>query len=194
MHTREHLSYNRALRSVVDVDGIEKRFEKHVAWLRKLFGELRSLMATTAFEHYMAILAEAALDHPEYLAGAREDYGRVWTWHALEELEHKAVAFDVMWRAAGGKPGAKKVIAMLIVTEDFFRYVTWRVWLLFKAQNLHLNPLSWAKLGWYLFGSPGLVRRLAPTYFRYYAPKFHPDDIDNAATLARTRELVATYA
>jgi hypothetical protein len=38
------------------------------------------------------------------------------------------------------------------------------------------------------------VRRLAPTYLRYYAPNFHPNDIDNQATLARTRELVATYA
>lgn len=29
------------------------------------------------------------------MAGSQEDYERMWRWHDLEEVEHKAVAYDV---------------------------------------------------------------------------------------------------
>jgi predicted metal-dependent hydrolase len=63
-----------------------------------------------------------------------------------------------------------------------------------KAQNLHRNPISWAKLVWFMFGSPGIFRRIIPLYMKYYNPKFHPNDIDNRETLARTAKQVASWA
>jgi predicted metal-dependent hydrolase len=194
MHTREHIAYNEALQTVVDAAGIEKKFDDYVEFMKKTLGIKRSLLATCAFEHFTAILAEAVLDHPEYLAGAREDYARIWTWHALEELEHKAVAYDVFRAAYGTKLEWNRMIVMYLVTLQFFSFLNKRLWVLMKAQNLHRNPLSWAKLVWFMFGSPGIFRRIAPIYLKYYNPKFHPNDIDNKATLARTSKIVASWA
>jgi predicted metal-dependent hydrolase len=45
-----------------------------------------------------------------------------------------------------------------------------------------------------MFGSPGIFRRIIPLYMKYYNPKFHPNDIDNRETLARTAKQVAAWA
>lgn len=53
------------------------------------------LAVTVALEHFTAILAEDALDAGE-LEHAHPVMRNLLEWHALEELEHKAVAFDVL--------------------------------------------------------------------------------------------------
>ncbi|MDC0685008.1 metal-dependent hydrolase [Sorangium atrum] len=56
--------------------------------------ELR-LSATAALEHYTAILAEEALQEGT-LDLAHPTARALLLWHAAEEIEHKAVAFDVL--------------------------------------------------------------------------------------------------
>ena len=194
LHTREHISYNEALNTVLDADGIEKNFDNYVEFMKKTLGIKRALLATCAFEHFTAILAESVLDHPEYLAGAREDYARIWKWHALEELEHKAVAYDVYRAAYGTKLEWNRIAVMVLVTVQFFGFLNKRLYELMKAQGLQRNPLSWAKLAWFMFGTPGIFRRIIPLYVKYYAVKFHPNDIDNRETLDRTSKQIAAWA
>src|SRR5690606_41942592 len=50
---------------------------------------------TCALEHFTAMLAETILEHPEMLEGMDERVLPLWLWHAVEESEHKSVAFDV---------------------------------------------------------------------------------------------------
>jgi predicted metal-dependent hydrolase len=38
---------------------------------------------------------------------------------------------------------------------------------------------EWIKGLNYLFGKPGILRRCAPAYFRFYRDKFHPWHYDN---------------
>jgi predicted metal-dependent hydrolase len=194
LHTREHIAYNEALQTVVDAAQIEADFEKHVEWFKKKLGSRRALLATCAFEHFTAILGEAVLDHPEYLAGAREDYKKVWTWHALEELEHKAVAYDVFRAAYGKKAEWNRIAVMPLVTMEFFGFLNKRLWALMKAQGLEKNAVSWAKLAWFMFGYPGVFRRIIPKYLKYYNTNFHPNDIDNEETLRRTNKVVSAWA
>jgi predicted metal-dependent hydrolase len=193
LHTREHIAYNEALQTIVDAAAVEADFDKYVEWMKKTLGVKRALLATAAFEHFTALLAEAVLDNPEYLAGAREDYARIWTWHALEELEHKSVAYDVYRAAYGTKLEWNRIAVMVIVTMHFFGFLNKRLWVLMKGEGLHKNPLSWAKLVWHMFGSPGIFRRLIPKYLMYYKVGFHPNDIDNVETLARTEKLVGAW-
>lgn len=194
LHTREHIAYNDALQTVVDAAAVERDFDSYVEWMKSVVGPKRALLATCAFEHFTALLGEAVLDHPEHLAGARADYARIWTWHALEELEHKAVAYDVYRAAFGKRADLARILLMPTITMHFFGFLNKRLWVLMKGQGLHLNPISWLKLGWHMFGYPGIFRRLIPQYLRYYRPSFHPNDIDNRAMLARTNSEVAAWA
>ena len=60
------------------------------------------LALTAALEHYTATMAETLLSEPELQRRfADEAFFRMWAWHAIEECEHKAVAFDV-FKAVGG--------------------------------------------------------------------------------------------
>ena len=193
LHTREHIAYNEALQTVVDAAQIEEDFNKYVEWMKKTLGPKRALLATCAFEHFTALLGEAVLDHPEYIAGAREDYAKIWTWHALEELEHKAVAYDVFRAAFGKKLEWNRIAVMPLVTMHFAGFLNKRLFALMKANGLEKNPISWIKLVWFMFGSPGIFRRVIPKYLKYYNTNFHPNDIDNEKTLMRVNREVAAW-
>jgi predicted metal-dependent hydrolase len=53
------------------------------------------LAITTAAEHFTAIMAENALKS-DLFANAHPEMKKLLSWHAAEEIEHKAVAFDVL--------------------------------------------------------------------------------------------------
>lgn len=63
---------------------IEPRFPPHLR-----------LATTAAAEHFTAALAEVAIGTP-LLDGAAQPMKDLLRWHAIEELEHRAVAFDVL--------------------------------------------------------------------------------------------------
>src|SRR5258708_4836544 len=103
MHGREHRAFNDRL----DQLGYPtKRVERITKWGLELRERIASpkanLAATAALEHFTATLAELVLSDEE----TRGQFGHqavreLFVWHALEESEHKAVAFDV-YKAVGG--------------------------------------------------------------------------------------------
>ncbi len=103
MHGREHEDYNRAL---FERNPIAPQFESFVL---DVFGLMKKhlpasywLSGTIALEHFTALLADSVLQIPELFEGAEEHYANIWRWHAFEETEHKAVAYDV-WNTAMGQ-------------------------------------------------------------------------------------------
>ncbi len=200
-HTREHLAYNAALTSVgIDADRLERELSDYLAWTKATLPRGSALLTTCALEHFTAIMAHEVLEHPEYLAGADAAYARMWTWHALEECEHKAVAFDV-FRTASRRDGRRneraewgRMASMFATTSGFLRYMTKHCVALMRVQGLARSPISWLRLLWYVFGYPGILRRIAVPYLRYYAPGFHPNQIDDRRALERTQRTVATWA
>lgn len=193
-HTREHVAYNRALNTFVDADKLDRELTEYLDWTKKTLPANGPLLATCALEHFTAIMAHEFLNDDGYMRGADAKYKRLWTWHALEECEHKAVAFDVFRATVSGRRREfHRGLIMWLTTLTFLRFITKHCVALMRAQGLAKNPLSWAKLLWYVFGSPGIMRRIVPAYLRYYSPNFHPNDLDDSATLARTRKLVAAW-
>lgn len=68
--------------------------------LEPFFGPHIRLASTAALEHFTATLAERALVEP-FLDSAHPAMRDLLRWHACEEIEHKAVAFDVLQRVDG---------------------------------------------------------------------------------------------
>jgi predicted metal-dependent hydrolase len=103
MHGREHRVLNDRFDEVgYPVATIAKWSKKGLELRERIAPPIANLAATVALEHVTALLAERILDDPDSRAllgdGAVRD---MFLWHALEESEHKAVAFDV-YRTAGG--------------------------------------------------------------------------------------------
>ena len=110
----------------------------------------------------------------------------MWRWHAMEEIEHKAVAFDTFTAAVRGGPVGRWLLrasVMVLATALFTYTISRNVADLFKQDGMGALR-AWARLFGYLWGSPGLLRRITPAYFAYYRPGFHPWDVDDRALLA----------
>src|SRR3954470_16785194 len=103
MHGREHRAFNARL---AELGYPTRQVERFTRWgletREKIAPAKANLAATAALEHFTATLAELVLSDEE----TREAFGHpavrdLFLWHALEESEHKAVAFDV-YKAVGG--------------------------------------------------------------------------------------------
>ncbi len=94
VHSREHLVFNSDVAGQgYDFSRIDRYLKVRFDFGRKL-PRLDQLCATIALEHFTAILAHALLSDGDDLANAPPELKRMWHWHAIEEIEHKAVAYD----------------------------------------------------------------------------------------------------
>ena len=187
MHGREH----RALNDRLDELGYPvKRYERItkaiVTTRERIMPPKSNLAATAALEHFTATLAELVLTSEE----TRDQFGHdgmrdVFVWHALEECEHKAVAFDV-YKAVGGTERMRRW------TMTFFRYSFVTAVTLMVTASLLRDPETY-KRGVFRQSfkrfrkSPVMSRKIWNTLKDYNRADFHPDDYDTDALLDQWR-------
>jgi len=190
IHSREHASLNAMLdRRRYPVDRIEGSVRKRLAFIRSL-GPMRMLGVTIALEHFTAMLADMFDAYPELWRDTPEELVRLWRWHAMEETEHKAVAFDVFKLATRewttGRRYRFRVRVMALVSLHFTANLTRYAAALLEADGTGRWAARWRVIR-FLFGEPGLFRRLGPRYLDWFRPSFHPWDHDNRAKLEQWR-------
>jgi predicted metal-dependent hydrolase len=183
-HRREHDRYNRELckRRGYDLEYMEGRLETNIERGKRFMSPLEQLAATAALEHITAIMAESALspDSP-MIDSVDPGMQQLWDWHAAEEMEHKAVAFDV-FRAMGGSEKMRKR-AMRQATFFLLLDVSIGLIHMLRRDGKFWNRKIWSD-GWkFLFAQGGILRRIWPAYKEYYREGFHPWQRD-------TRELL----
>ena len=188
MHTREHVVFNKmATDAGYDIKKLENRAGAILGYARKK-RVIYQLAATAALEHFTAMLAHAVLADPRHFAGAPEEARQMWEWHAMEEIEHKAVAFDTYMAALKNWPGvirwALRSIVMFVATILFIYAVVLNTRDLFRQDGINTGK-SWRRLFSFLFFEPGLMRKVMKSYFSYYRPGFHPWEEDDRALLAK---------
>lgn len=187
-HTREHLAFNRAATEAgYDMREIDARVEALLAQVYERPPHAW-LAVTMALEHFTAMFAHEFLTHPEHFSGADTEQAELWRWHAVEEIEHKGVAYDTWLHATRDwsrwKRWKVKSVLMLIITK---RFITHR----FRdaAELLAQDGITgWRAKGpliWYLIGKPGILRRLFPAWCSYFLPGFHPWNEDDRALIGK---------
>ena len=185
-HTREHIAFNRLAEDAgYDIKKIDKRVEEMLA-LTKDRPVILNLAVTMALEHYTAMMAHEFLANPKHFAKADPEVRDMWRWHAIEEIEHKGVAYDTWLHAtrqwSGWQRWKVRSLIMLSVTVRFFRN-RWVDSINLLAQD---GITGW-KARWGLFKyltiNPGVVRRIFPAWLAYFKPSFHPWDHDDRALI-----------
>ena len=189
LHSREHGVLNGFLTTLgFDAEGIDRAVADDLARRRAKRRPIDDLAVTCALEHFTALLAHMWLTNPELREHAVEPLRTLWTWHAIEELEHKAVAFDV-YREAGGSY-ARRVYWMARTTVSFILGVTLCHIHLMRVDGAFGDKRYLAQRWWRFWGIRGHFTQLVPSYLRYYKRSFHPEQHDDAPLIARfTREL-----
>jgi predicted metal-dependent hydrolase len=178
LHSRAHEAYNAWLRTTgLDPQPIEQRVKEGLQEVRTHRSHRYQLAMTCALEHFTAMMAELLLEGEDLRELMDPEVRRLLVWHAIEETEHKAVAFDV-YTSTGGSYRTR-VIAMLVTTLGFTISVA-----LFQAALMRQDPetqgargvghaLSGIRKVWIW---PGYFRRLIPSYLDYFRRDFHPWD------------------
>lgn len=186
MHGREHRAFNDRLAELgYPTKSYERITKKGLELRERIAPASANLAATAALEHFTATLAELVLTSDETRALFGHDEVRnLFLWHALEESEHKAVAFDV-YKAVGGSERLR------VWTMKFLRYgfvlglvasIIGSLLLDRRTYRPGVLRKSWRKVR----RSPIVSRALWERLKDYERPDFHPDDHD-------TTELVETW-
>ena len=187
-HSREHLALNRiAETSGYDLTGIHRHVEE---MLDQLKGRpvILDLASTMALEHFTAMMAHEFLAHPQHLAGGDDEVKPLWRWHAIEEIEHKAVAYDTWLHAtrhwSRWKRWRVKSLLMLLVSRNF---LTHRIHdtLGLLAQDGITGAAAKRRLMAFLLWQPGVLRRIFPAWLAYFLPGFHPWNTDDRRLIAQ---------
>lgn len=187
-HGREHRVLNERLGEL----GYPTRaIGAYVRWLfrtRERWHNKRLHLAfTAALEHYTATLAETLLTDPEARALiGHEGVRSLLMWHALEESEHKAVAFDA-YRAVGGTERMR--IAIMWLTHLLFVLETsiWAGISMVMDREARRHPSAVARGILQLRDSPFTQPRAVRQLFQYHRRGFHPNDRDTSGLIAEWR-------
>ena len=175
-HGMVHRQFNDRVKAQgVDVD----RIEKTTVWVlfklaRTLLSRKTTLAITAAFEHMTALMAHG-FEEAKVLERADHRIRAMYTWHAIEEVEHKAVAYDVMQQVA--KVGyLRRVLALLITTLGFPLGVMIVMNRMFKADGFGFFQRAGLMLKgfWWMYKPGGLYMPILGHYMAYYRPGFHP--------------------
>lgn len=182
-HRQAHHSMNQFLaRAGVPTAALEAPVAQRIRFIKERVPPLRWLAATVCLEHFTAIMAHDLLARKADLEMLHPHFRRLWTWHALEELEHKSVAFDLYRRVGGGY--RMRVVTMGLVTFNFTRDVVRNLRGLMRCEP-QPRWRAWAEGARFVFAYGGLFWRLLPDYLRFFGPGFHPSQIDDRALCSR---------
>ena len=125
---------------------------------------------TAAYEHFTAVMATGVLTHPNWLDGATPELALLWRWHAVEESEHKTVAFD-LYRAMGGSERRRRLWFVYIAVQFFFESSLQTFINLWRAGQWW-QPRTWWQAARYLFLLWGgmMVGRFVGSYLMQARP------------------------
>lgn len=186
MHSREHVAFNRKVTETgYDISALERTVEESMEKTKDR-PAIIDLCVTMALEHYTAILAHQFLHYKDLLHGADQEWGDLWRWHAIEEIEHKGVAYDTWLHATRDwsrwQRWKVKARVMLLVTMMFWpkRVRGMRTLL---AQDGITGWRAFSRINWYLWGRPGQLRRALKPWLAYFLPGFHPWNHDDRALI-----------
>jgi len=123
----------------------------------------------------------------------------LFAWHAIEEMEHRDVAFGVM-REVGEVPEATRRFALVFTTVMMFGFTLYRTDVMLKTDGFSLRQrfdMARKGLPWF-FGRNGILTAKRAQYSDWFKKDFHPNQhpvirqydvwID---TLAKTNDPIA---
>jgi predicted metal-dependent hydrolase len=148
------------------------------------------LAATVVMEHITAVMAHFALTRPEEFDPLPDSVQELLLWHAIEEIEHKSVAFDVYEECVGDRNRLRRQLLLHMVLfplgiRDFQR-------MLLRELGHETTWKERAEMARYLLGPKGLVVSVLPRYLALLKPGFHPWDLDDSHLVAEWKGRLQT--
>lgn len=191
MHSLEHITMNQHVRDQgMPVEEMEKDLKVILDLARKL-PKRHQLAVTCALEHITAMMADMLLERDDVREDMHESMRPLWVWHAIEETEHKAVAYDVFQQVGGTY--AERAFYQLFATAALGVVATWFTGRMVMKDRKHFSVKDAAKGMWRMWGKDGAFSSLIPAWAEYFKPDFHPWDKDNSELIGRFKAQIQQY-
>ena len=154
-------------------------------FLAKVNGQLNWMLAkappefnismTAAYEHLTALMAETFYQHKSTMDQVHPYVRAMFAWHAIEEMEHRDVAFDVMRDVAKVNDYGRRA-ALILGTVILVYFTLYRTNRMLQADGF--SSLTRAKmfakgLPWFL-GRKGKLTAMRSAYMDWFKADFHP--------------------
>jgi len=187
-HAREHNMFNRqAGKYGYDVESIDRGIDEMLNLTKSQPIEV-SLAVSIALEHFAASISHKLLTDPRYLKAADPGAADLWRWHAIEELEHKGVVFDVwLWATRDWSNWRRYKIRALVaakITRKYFRNRVRDALGLLAQDGITGWHARW-RLYKFLWLTPGMMTRMFFEWAVILLPGFHPWKRDHRALIQR---------
>jgi predicted metal-dependent hydrolase len=186
LHQREHVRFNEALARVgYPTAAIDRASAALFGALGRL--PVRTQVAmTAAIEHWTAVIAEHALEDDSFMDGHIPAETRVFLgWHLVEELEHKAIAADVLGQDGISEP--ERIAAMGLAVAVLAGPVLAALALSLVRDPASRDPRKVVRSLVHLRTTFFARRSFGRDLVGYLRPGFHPDQRDTTALLERRR-------
>ena len=181
-HASAHDDFNDVLREHgFDIERFLDRYQAISRWFEdRLPGKL-NLAGTAAAEHFTAILAEGAFSKG-ILDALDPHMQKLLAWHAAEEIEHKAVAFDVL--AFVDDSYALRIAGLAYATVMLGAFWAWATAMLLRQERLGLRA-TLRELAKMRADDPIIRRVFLRGIRQYLRSDFHPRDNANERLAAQ---------
>ncbi|MFN7147853.1 MAG: metal-dependent hydrolase [Microthrixaceae bacterium] len=185
MHQREHERLNRVLRTMGYPTMFVHRTGVALRRIGRCFPRRTQLAITAAIEHWTAIIAEHALGGDRRaMIDVDEEVQAFLTWHLIEEIEHKSVAFDVM--RALGTTERQRIAAMRVLVVFVGPGLALGLLVSLAKDPAAWNPANiWRSLRWVRANSSLSQGSFGADLRSWSRHGFHPDDRDDSELLER---------
>lgn len=172
-HAAAHDDFNAILRAQgYEVDRFLASYKRLASWLECHTPAKLNLAVTAAAEHFTAIMAKGAFEQ-SMLDEADPRMRALLAWHAAEEIEHKAVAFDVL--QAIDPSYALRIAGLVYATVTLGGFWIWGAVTLLRQDGMSLRAVVRELRG--LRREDPIVKRVFVAGIRQYLRRdFHPDD------------------
>jgi uncharacterized protein len=193
-HGKLHETFNKA------VLGHEYDIEPFLKWYKstmfdfveekatQLLGKELALSVTAAAEHFTATWAAHGLS-----SGYLEEHIKnqelldFMQWHAVEEIEHKHVAFDVLQEI---NDSYLLRVAGMLFCAVLLPFVISAAFVSLAAQAKNLDIFAFFRDGFSEGKNGSIMSSFLPAIVEYLKPGFHPSDHDDYAMARRVAERI----
>jgi predicted metal-dependent hydrolase len=157
-------------------NGLEKMARKYLN--KNKFADKLCLSITVGLEHYTAMLAESGILNKDITEKMPQEMKDLFMWHAAEEIEHKAIPFDVL-KAVDDSYGLR-IGGMAIATWGLWFYLGLGTVIL-TAQDKDIKKTEIPKYTFEFISrfSNTFGGTISAQFGQYFQKGFHPDQIEN---------------
>lgn len=192
-HSLQHKRINKKFSDAgYPIEDIESNIKKELKSRATDWAAERRLRQTVSAEHFVATMAHWLLRNPEALDPTPKVFKNLMLWHAIEEVEHKSVAFDVYKEAVGDMKKLRRHYWYFALVD--FPLSTWMITRhLLKQGGFKVtwrNRIDFLKL---LFGKKGIFRSEFSVYAQFVKKDFHPWQHDNSDLINKWKQELSPY-